>query len=213
MLRPSTDSVSPETHSRSNANNDTEIRSAFLDGDIDSALRITEEHFPNVLKGSPQIVFRMKCRKWVELISKANDLRRDSNSQKSRRVSNGYSKSSAVADEFAQDMELDDQPREANGTSGKTPANDPTRNPQYDKLLAEAMEYGQVLQREYRDSPDAEQGEALLAIFSLVAYDNPKESVHGGLLDRKGRVAVAEELNSAILGKRYTLWVEYVVRC
>ena len=143
----------------------------------------------------------MKCRKWVELISKANDLRsREESSHTSRRISNGY-KGSAVADEFAQDMELDEQPRavpETNGT--KAAGTESGRNRQYDHLLAEAMEYGQELQRDYRDSPDGEQ-KALLDIFSLVAYDNPRESVHGSLLDRKGRVAVAEELNSAILGK------------
>lgn len=191
---------------REYANLATEIRSAILEGDIDRALDVTEDHFPNVLKVSPQIVFRMKCRKWVELISKANDLRaREDTAHKSRRISNGYSKTSAVADEFAQDMELDEQPRgDANGTKGTTI--DSARNPQYDRLLAEAMEYGQVLQRDYRDSPDAEQGKALLDIFSLVAYDNPRESVHGSLLDRKGRVAVAEELNSAILGKSHWLF-------
>lgn len=137
----------------------------------------------------------------MELISKANDLRtRDDPSHKSRRVSNGYSKSSAVADEFAQDMELDEQPRGGPETNGTKSATEAGRNTQYDHLLSKAMEYGQELQRDYRDSPDGEQSKTLLDIFSLVAYDNPRESVHGSLLDRKGRVAVAEELNSAILG-------------
>jgi CTLH/CRA C-terminal to LisH motif domain len=117
-------------------------------------------------------------------------------------MSNGNSKSSAVADEFAQDMELDEQPRDgpaANGTKASTSGSG--RNPEYDTLLTKAMVYGQELQRDYRDSPDGEQGKTLLDIFSLVAYDNPRQSVHGSLLDKKGRVAVAEELNSAILGK------------
>lgn len=173
-----------------------------MEGDIDRALAITHEQFPNVLNTSPKIVFRMKCRKWVELISRANDLRaREDSSPKPRRVSNGYTKGSAVADEFAQDMELDDQPRNPSETNGaKADVPETSRNTQYDHLLTEAMEYGQELQRDYRDSPDGEQ-KTLLDIFSLVAYDNPRESVHGGLLDKRGRVAVAEELNSAILGK------------
>ena len=158
------------------------------------------------MKASPEIVFRMKCRKWVELISKANDLRTEEEAtQKARRASNGYNKGSAVADEFAQDMELDDQPRgagDANGNQAPIPESD--SDTQYEALLTKAMEYGQELQRDYRDSPDGEQ-KALLDIFSLVAYHNPKESVHGGLLDRTGRVAVAEELNSAILGKHINL--------
>lgn len=169
-----------------------------MDGDIDRALDTTHQHFPNVLSDSPQIVFRLKCRKWVELISKAADLRvREEAKEKNRRVSNGFSKSSAVADDFAQDMDLDDQPN-GNTNSEK---NDSGRNLQYDELLSEAMNYGQVLQREYRDGEDGEYNKTLLDIFSLVAYDNPRDSVHGSLLDRKGRVAVAEELNSAILGE------------
>jgi hypothetical protein len=136
----------------------------------------------------------------VELISKANDLREiEESPTRARRASNGYSKGSAVADDFARDMELDEHILEPASNGTKTAASG--RNSQYDHLLAKAMEYGQELQRDYRDSPDGEQAKALLDIFSLVAYDNPKESVHGSLLDRKGRVAVAEELNSAILGE------------
>ena len=70
---------------------------------------------------------------------------------------------------------------------------------QYQNLLGEAMEYGQVLMREYRDER-REYGKTLEDIFSLIAYDDAPSSVHGHLLDPAGRVTVAEELNSAILG-------------
>jgi Ran-binding protein 9/10 len=93
-------------------------------------------------------------------------------------------------------MELDDH-QQPNGSSKPFDASGQTQ--QYDQLLAEAMVYGQTLQREYRDEQSEEWNKTLLDIFSLVAYDNPRDSVHGGLLERKGRVVVAEELNSAIL--------------
>ena len=96
-------------------------------------------------------------------------------------------------------MELDDHndgTRQPNG-SDKTPATDNFL--QYDQLINEAMLYGQELQREYRDE-DGEYAKTLQDIFSLVAYNDPKDSVHGHLLDSSGRVTVAEELNSAILG-------------
>lgn len=138
----------------------------------------------------------------MELISKAADLRiREEAKEKNRRISNGFGKGSAVADDFAQDMDLDDQPNGSTEPNGDK--NESGRNLQYDELLTEAMNYGQVLQREYRDEQDGEYNKTLLDIFSLVAYDNPRDSVHGSLLDRKGRVAVAEELNSAILGKSF----------
>lgn len=147
-----------------------------------------------MLADSPQIMFRLKCRKWVELISKAADLKAQNEPRsKQKNVSNGYSKDSAVEDDFAQDMELDEQP------NGKSPAPAAGQSQQYDQLLAEAMDYGQVLQREYRDGQSEEWNKTLLDIFSLVAYENPRDSPYGNLLDRKGRVAVAEELNSAIL--------------
>ncbi len=69
----------------------------------------------------------------------------------------------------------------------------------YDELLQEAMSYGQTLMREYRDEK-REYRKTLEDIFSLIAYDDAKASVHGHLLETGGRVQVAEELNSAILG-------------
>ena len=70
----------------------------------------------------------------------------------------------------------------------------------YDEVLQEAMSYGQTLMREYRDEK-MEYRKTLEDIFSLIAYDDAKASVHGHLLETGGRVQVAEALNSAILGK------------
>jgi Ran-binding protein 9/10 len=160
---------------------------------------VTHERFPEVLSSNEEIVFRLKCRKWVELISKAADLKAQSeHGPKLAAVANGHNKDSAVADEFAQDMELDDD-------LVKSSSNDKVEaghNQQYDLLISEAMQYGMILQREYGDPEhESEQSKTLTDIFSLVAYEKPHDSVHGALLDRKGRVSVAEELNSAILGK------------
>lgn len=67
-------------------------------------------------------------------------------------------------------------------------------------LAQDALQYGQALQAEYADDERREVRTALKDIFGLMAYQNPlKESKLSHLLDRKGRVAVAEELNSAIL--------------
>lgn len=174
-----------------------EIRSAILEGDIDRALTATEDHFPEVLENNPEILFHLKCRKWLELFNKAVDLKAQQEpKQKQRSASNGFAKDSAVEDDFAQDMELDEQP---NGSSQPT-ATIEGQADQYEALLKEAMEYGQVLNKDYRDDQDDWQ-KTLRDIFSLVAYDDPRGSIHGALLDRKGRVVVAEELNSAILGK------------
>lgn len=145
-------------------------------------------------------MFRLKCRKWVELISKTTEL----NSSKSStgddgKESNGFNKLSDADEDFAHDMELDEHPNGESQTNGleKTSTNETVL--QYDQLIIEAMQYGQELQREYRDE-DGDYAKTLQDIFSLVAYNDPKGSVHGHLLDSAGRVTVAEELNSAILG-------------
>ncbi|KAJ8122457.1 hypothetical protein ONZ43_g1356 [Nemania bipapillata] len=67
-------------------------------------------------------------------------------------------------------------------------------------LLQDTIVYGQALQAEYRNDARPEIGKALHDIFALLAYTNPLQVKEiAPLLDRKGRVAVAEELNSAIL--------------
>jgi len=170
------------------------IRASILAGDIDKALKHTNAYYPNVLDLNPQIVFRLKCRKWVELIRKSSDLQMQT-SERQVKGSNGHSKS-AVEDVFDQDMELDDQHEEWD----KMETEEAEIAMKYQELMSQAMEYGQVLMQEYRDEK-REYGDKLREIFSLMAYDDPKSSVHGDLIDPSGRVVVAEELNSAILGK------------
>jgi len=89
-------------------------------------------------------------------------------------------------------MELDEQMNE--GDQWDEMDTEDVENNMRDEPL-QAMRYGQVLTREYR-----EYKRTLDQVLSLIAYDDAKSSVHGHLLDPKGRVAVAEELNSAILG-------------
>lgn len=176
------------------------IRRAILSGDVDQALEVTHAQFPNVLEENLEIVFRLKCQKWVELIRKTVELNSTKLPETERRTSNGFHNASSSNDDFAQDMELDEQP---NGESqsnrqGKSSADGNVL--QYDQLMQEVMEYGQELQREY-PGQEGDHMKALNDIFSLIAYPDPKDSVNGHLLDPAGRVTVAEELNSAILGK------------
>jgi Ran-binding protein 9/10 len=137
---------------------------------------------------------------------------------------NSFKKNSTInghTDVFDEDMEVDDENDDeddddsfqmANTTNGEAQAESteeeleeeyditPTDPAKYDELLQEAMSYGQTLMREYRDEK-REYRKTLEDIFSLIAYDDAKASVHGHLLETGGRVQVAEELNSAILGK------------
>lgn len=102
-------------------------------------------------------------------------------------------------DDIPNEMDVDE-----NGYSDQMETEDvpdpSTTNPDY--LLAETIQYGQQLQAEFKNDSGREVEKSLNEVFALLAYPNPlevKEIAH--LLDRKGRVAVAEELNSAILCK------------
>ncbi len=190
-----------------------------MEGDIDKAFKHTTAYYPHVLEDNPDIVFRLKCRKYVEMIRRCSEMHNHasppdipSNPFPSKSNSNGHT------DVFDEDMELDDENdtendsfQETNTSNGDDTQpeeedegeeyhNIPTDPAQYEELLQEAMSYGQTLMREYRDEK-REYRKTLEDIFSLIAYDDAKSSVHGHLLETGGRVQVAEELNSAILGK------------
>jgi hypothetical protein len=104
---------------------------------------------------------------------------------------NGHSQPPAV-----EDMELDEDMEDLDGAQGQQ------------DLTEDALLYGQTLQDEYQGDERREVHAALNEIFGLMAYPNPlKEPKVAHLLDRKGRVAVAEELNSAILRESSLLHV------
>ena len=98
-------------------------------------------------------------------------------------------------------MELDDPSQ--NNNWDRMDTEDFTNNQtDYDKLMQETLLYGRDLAAEFKDDPRREVKKALEDIFALMAYRDPfnaKDVCH--LLDPSGRVAVAEELNSAILRK------------
>lgn len=129
-----------------------------------------------MLLENEQVHFRLRCRRFIEMVRQTAVLNMKHDSR------------SDIAE-----MDLDfDHP-----------------SPKDAEVQAELLElersmlaYGQALQAEYATDPRREVSKALDEIWSLVAYRNPlKEPQVSHLLDRKGRVAVAEELNSAILRK------------
>jgi hypothetical protein len=121
-------------------------------------------------------------------------------------------------DVFDHQMELDEQlgaglgqrPTTQNG-NGSTAhdfgamdtSEDPIREDLFDagKFLDETILYGQELRGEFANDPRREVKRELENTLALIAYDNPKESSLKELLEEKGRVPIAEELNGAILGK------------
>lgn len=89
---------------------------------------------------------------------------------------------------------------------------EPETNAQFNDLLKEAVQYGQQLRMDYPSDENGGDKKMLDDIFSLVAYPDPKRAVHGHYLDPAGRVAVAEELNSAILGMfNFSFFLSHII--
>jgi len=179
-----------------------QIRHAILQGDIDTALTSMDEHFPEVLQAQSNrhILFHLKCRKFIELVLRAAEIEKLTDSlRKTKQSSNGISHSSAVDDVFDQPMELDDEHQPSMNGNGKAAAESEEVN-EYTRLTHEALEYGQTLKQEFGGSTP-ENDKYLHDIFSLMPYFDPSPSQNGHLLDASGRTKVAEDLNSAILSK------------
>lgn len=132
------------------------------------------------------------------MIRKASDVR--SMNLKNTKKPNGHS-GNWYDDVVNNDMELDDPPAANNGWDRMDIEGSNDGEVVYDNLMQETIQYGQVLEAEFRDDPRREIHKSLNDAFALLAYEDPynsKELSH--LLRHEGRVAVAEELNSAILG-------------
>lgn len=192
-----------------------QIRQAILKGDIDDALSLTEKHFPGVLDGNPQILFQLKCRKFIELVLRAAEIEKLNDTlRKHKQPSNGAAYS-AVDDVFDQAMELDEEHQVSMNGNGKAPAQDTMSDADdYTRITKEMLEYGRVLKEEYGEK-SPEQDKFLHDIFSLMPYYDPSPSQNGHLLDSSGRTKVAEDLNSAILislGRSPTAAIETIWR-
>ncbi|RDI81066.1 hypothetical protein Vi05172_g8982 [Venturia inaequalis] len=189
-----------------------QIRAAILEGDIDRALESMEHWYPKVLRNHESTYFKLKCRKFVEMIRRTAEL---VDGAPRKYTANGSSSShDDFNGVFDQDMELDEygtsirngdshqsNPWEDGGamdtsddlyTSGRKEMN-------YTDLTSETIQYGQQLRAEFDGDPRRDVKRRLQDIFALIAYHDPKNSPLAYLLDVSERVPVAEELNGAIL--------------
>ncbi|KHJ33087.1 putative spry domain-containing protein [Erysiphe necator] len=188
------------------------IRSAILDGDIDAALRYTNLYFPQILKDNEKVYFRLRCRKFVEMIRKAAELQ-NSNQENGTKKCHKYD-TDWYDDIINHQMEIDGNDP-LSQTYGLLERDDTSKDlSEHEHLLNETIKYGTELSAEFRDDPRKEVRQALEDAFALMAYQEPLNATGVAyLLDPSGRVAVAEELNSAILqslGKSSSSFLELI---
>jgi hypothetical protein len=195
--------------------NRQKIRSAILDGDIDKALKHTMAYYPSVLHDNEKIYFKLRCRKFIEMIRRCNEIQHNLSSHSpppsKRSATNGHSNPPAPTtdeyDVFDHHMELDEQFKEWNNPADTMDQDSSEQDParfindefEYTRLMQETIKYGQELKSEFAGDSRREIKKALEDTFALIAYSDARNSSLGGLLEESGRVPVAEELNSAIL--------------
>lgn len=189
--------------------NRQQIRTAILDGNIDKAIELTNACYPHVLQENPQIYFKLRCRKFIEMMRQSTELLDNSTSKQTKSsTTNGHS--TAVSDDgFEPDMDLDDPI--ATKDSGQQNNDDWDRMDteetiggdnwglKYQTLLGVIIRYGQELKHEFKDDRSKHVTDTFTDIFSMFSYPDPRKSPQGKLLDSEQRVPVAEGLNSAIL--------------
>lgn len=128
----------------------------------------------------------------------------NSNKSHASKKSNGHN-GDWYDDIINHDMDLDEQhPGPSNNWDRMETEESPEHHMEYTQLLQDTLTYGQDLQAEFKNDPRREVSKALSEAFALMAYQDPlSEEKVAHLLDPSGRVAVAEELNAAILCKSY----------
>lgn len=159
------------------------IRKAILDGEIDKALKYTQSYYPQVLQDerNKDIYFRLRCRKFVELMKRYSELQQAEDSDDTQ-------------------MELDSQLQQSSNTNDDDIDMSSSLPMKSNDYLTAAITYGQELQAEFGTDPRPSVKKELADVFAIMAYSNPAESSLVGVLDVKGRAAIAEGINGAILG-------------
>lgn len=143
----------------------------------------------------------------MELMRQSTELLEVSTEKRTKPM-NGHS--TAISDDgFEPDMDLDEPMKDGDDwdkmdtEEAENGKND--NSAKYESILSLLVQYGQELKAEFKDDQSQLITDTFTDMFSMFSYTDPRKSPHGKMLDPRQRIAVAEGLNSAILGKRDTL--------
>ena len=189
----------------------SEIRTSILEGDMDKAIKLTNAFYPQVLQDNPQIYFKLRCRKFIEMMRQSTDFLDNSTSKQTKSTTTNGHSTAASDDGFEPDMDLDEPITSKEGHHHNNDDWDKMDTEEgvggenwglkYQTLLEVIIRYGQELKHEFKDDRSKYVTDTFTDIFSMFSYPDPRKSPQGKLLESEQRVPVAEGLNSAILGK------------
>ena len=197
----------------------TSIVNSILAGDIDTAIDMVQKQYPMVLEADDHLVlFKLRCRKFVELILETTEMKKKMKRIREREVEQPKTMDSAqdVWMEEEMNMDIDEdapdnqlvEPPASSRPSGITL--DPEASVsadgfalQYEIALNAAILYGQSLSSDYQSDPRPELQRLFKNTFGIVAWEDPLEAGApiADLVGHESRVALAHELNQAILSR------------
>lgn len=201
-----------------------QIRNSILEGDIETALRITKEHFPKVLVDNRKTYFHLRVRQFIEMVKRDADLQSGKDKDRGMRdkmAPNGDADADDwLSETMQQEMELDPPAQNdsdadsydrmetdeahSNGSTNNAGTNSNGTNGASEQDAVDAIQFGKDVKREFQLDADREMQKELEDAFALLSYEDPAAWPDvSWMLRQEKRVEVADELNSAILGMLY----------
>ena len=196
----------------------TQIVNSVIKGDIDTALRETERLYPKVLERESGIMlFKLRCRKFVELILEAAELKRAMTGEETapdemdvdveekeivEAETNGYGVSgSSIGGSGSAAIPIKGKRKQSFSSPHHPPSSHGALAARYESTLSSAISYGQTLQSDYKTDSRPEVRGIFKKTFGIVAYEDPLGA--GGeaaeVAGHAARVRLATELNQDIL--------------
>ena len=205
---------------------DIELRTNIVNlvntGDIDEAINMLLTHYPSVLVVDKQLIFfKLRLRKFVELILWTTELKKKMKVLKEReelRWKADPLQDSWMADDMGMDIDEDAAPiiEPAVSNNSSSSQNGHAKyinselneiNAQYEDALNTAISYGQTLWHDYHSDSRPELQHLFRKTFGIVAWEDPSEEGSGmaDIVGHQSRTALAHEINEAILSKKFLL--------
>lgn len=192
----------------------TRVVDAVIRGDIDLAISETEKYHPSVLKAEEGLMlFKLRCRKFVELILQTAAMKRELDAMEERREMHA-SHSYADGEGFEESMDMDiddDQIREtpvqvepmSKGAGKRRAESGLVSAAQYEAALNAAIEYGKALRTDYKADTRPGVQQLLTQTFSIIAFHDPlgQRGEIANFVSADVRTQLAGELNQAILSE------------
>ncbi|KAF9572656.1 hypothetical protein EC968_009556 [Mortierella alpina] len=187
------------------------IRTAILAGDIDKAIDLLETHYSGVVATQEDMLFQLRCRKFVEMVAASSSPLQALDRQERRGGTGKERHDSEVAESnSSMDWDEDTSKKERSGASHSLGNNDDLEGL---GSLKETIVFGQFLQEQYGHNRRESVQQTLRETFSVLAYSHNSHSrhsnsasaavLHSSKLSRPvSREKVADTVNTAILASQ-----------